>query len=419
MNSHTENSASERLPKSFWFYVVGLALAALGDAVMYIALPFLALSLVQGGAAVGVVGSVVLAGSLPRLLGPLLGGLADRTAPRLLLVWTPLVRATFIAAVAGLGLRGLLTLPVLLALAFLSGLLSTLTYTAGSALLPRLVPAGALVRANSLQSGALMGLPLIGYGLGGVLVDKLGANQTLLVSAPLVLMLALAATFLPKLSAAGAGEKLHVWRDLALGAAVLKSRPLVVALFSASFVLNVGMNLMNVRSPVFMGQFGRGAPDYSIFEMLISGGVLLGILLVGPLSQRVSLDTLIGWSRWVLVLGSAGFVVSLVPVWWGAALVFGVGLGALEVLAMTRSQQLIPPEVRGRVLGALLSANAVGLSLGAALAATPTPTPLLMAGLTLTLALLGLFWPLALLGDQRVSASSSASAKASSSSSQG
>ena len=71
---------------------------------------------------------------------------------------------------------------------------------------------------------------------------------------------------------------------------------------------------------------------------------------------------------------------------------FGVGLGLLEVAATTRSQQLVPDGVRGRVIGALMGVNAVGLTLGAALAAWRVETGTLMLALTVLLALLALTW---------------------------
>lgn len=78
--------------------------------------------------------------------------------------------------VGGLALTGTAPLALLAALAFVNGLLSTLAYATGAALVPRLVPAALLPRANSLNSGALMGAPLVGYGVGGVLVHTFGAG---------------------------------------------------------------------------------------------------------------------------------------------------------------------------------------------------------------------------------------------------
>ncbi|EYB68640.1 hypothetical protein DEIPH_ctg018orf0029 [Deinococcus phoenicis] len=396
----TSPTASPGLPRAFWTYGAGVTLTALGDATVSVALPFLALATPPGGGA-GAVGLVVLAGSLPRFLAPLLGGLADRLAPRGLLALSTGVRALAVAAAGLLVGAGLLPLAALLVLAFLNGLLSTLAYATGSALVPRLVAPHLLARANSLNSGALMGAPLLGYGLGGLLIHLFGAGGTLLVSAPLILGLALAALALPTLPGAGGGGRVQPLADFREGLGVIRRSPLLLALLGMSFALNLAMNVMNVRAPLHLTAFGRGAPDYAIFEMLISGGVLAGIALVTPLAGRWSLDVLIGAGRWVLVLGTLGFVFTPVPVWWGAAAVFGLGLGLLEVAATTRSQQLVPDGLRGRVVGALMGVNAVGLSLGAALAARPPGTPTLMLGLGLILALLALGWTAALRAERR------------------
>lgn len=388
----TTRPASAALPRSFWLYWSGLTGAALGDSAVSVALPFLALSAGEGAGAVGL---IVLFGSLPRFLAPLLGGLADRLPPRGLLALSAGLRALAVGVAGVWALTGTLPLAGLAALAFLNGLLSTLAYTAGAALVPRLIPAGLLARANSLGSGALMGAPLVGYGVGGVLVHLVGAGGTLLVGTPLILGLAAAALALPRLPGAAAGERVRPLRDALEGLRIVRGSPLLLALLGMSFALNLAMNVMNVRAPVHLSAFGRGAPDYAVFEMVIAGGVLVGIALVTPLAARRSLDTLIGAGRWVLGVGTLGFTFTAVPLWWASAAVFGLGLGLLEVAATTRSQQLVAPEVRGRVVGALMGVNAVGLTLGAVLAAWPLPTPALMLGLAALLAGLALVWPLA------------------------
>ena len=397
----TATSPAFPLPRTFWTYLAGLVLTALGDAAVAIALPFLVLA--SGGGAQDI-GLVVLAGSLPRFLAPLLGGLADRLPTRPLLLWSGLGRATAVGLVGLVALGGPVPLLVTLALAFLNGLFATLTYTAGSALVPRVVPAARLVRANSLISGALMGMPLVGYGLGGLLVHLLGAAGTLLLSVPFILSLALAALTLPALRAAAHSSHIRPFQDFREGLDTLRGSPPLLGLLGMSFALNLALNVMNVRAPLHMAQHGRGAPDYAIFEMVISGSVLAGISLVTPLLTRFSLDSLIGAGRWVLVAGTLGFAFSPVAAWWAAAAVFGLGLGLVEVVATTRSQHLVPAEVRGRVVGSLMGVNAVGLSLGAGLAAGPLDTSRLMLGLGLTLALLALSWPLALRQQKRSAA---------------
>lgn len=393
-SAHTLNAPG--LPRSFWTYWLGLLASALGDAVVYVALPFLALGTLPPGSQRGAaaVGLVVLALSLPRFFAPLLGGLADRWPPRTLLSLGAVLRTAGVAGVGVLALRGGLNLNVVAGLAFILGLLTTLSFTAQSAMVPRLVAPHHLPRANSLTSAAMMGAPLIGYGLGGFGVAHWGAGASLLIGAALTALLLLGTLALPPMPSAASGQ-LNLLDDLRLSLKVIRQNPLLMALFAMSFALNLSMNVTNVRAPLHMLAAGRGAADYSIFEMLISSGVLLGIALVGPLSARFSLDKLIGAGRLILVLGTAGFVFSGVRPWWAAAGVFGVGLGLLEVVATTRIQGLIPADLRGRVIGSVMAVNALGLTLGAGLAAQSLTTSTLMLALTAVLALLTLLWPLA------------------------
>ena len=385
--------AAPPLPATFWAYLSGLTLTGLAYSVVSIALPFVVLGL-HPAHPEGAVGATVLAGSLPLFLGPLVGSLADRVPARRLLQAAPLLRGLLVAGAGLLTVRGDVCLEALLALSFLNGLLTTLSVTAAGALLPRLVPPARLAQANSLQSGGLMGAPLVGYGLGCVLVHALGAGETLLLAAPFIASLAVAARALPTLPPVGTPERGGPGLDLLAAARVMRASPLLLGLVGTSFLLNLAMNLMNVRAPLFMRAAGRGAADYAVFEMLISGGVLLGILLVTPLARRLTLDGVLGVSRWVLPAGMAALVLPQVGAWWTAAAVFGVGLGLLEVAAVTRIQELIPDHVRGRVMGTFLGVNAGGLSLGAALAGWTVPTAVLMTVLSTALLLLALGWPL-------------------------
>lgn len=60
---------------------------------------------------------------------------------------------------------------------------------------------------------------------------------------------------------------------------------------------------------------------------------------------------------------------------------------------LTRLQELVPADLRGRTTGTLLSVNAFGLSIGATLAGSAASTPTLMAGQTACLLLLATGWP--------------------------
>src|SRR5207237_103318 len=98
------------------------------------------------GTAVGV---LLLAASLPRLLSPLAGTIADRGDRRLLLVAAEMAQGV----VVGVVLVWLPSLPVLFALLLLKALLVTIAEPAGHRAVPALVGDADLVAANALLGG--------------------------------------------------------------------------------------------------------------------------------------------------------------------------------------------------------------------------------------------------------------------------
>ncbi|GHG07517.1 hypothetical protein GCM10017783_20040 [Deinococcus piscis] len=248
----------------------------------------------------------------------------------------------------------------LLALAAANALLNTLIFAAGSALVPRLVPDELLARANALNSGVMMGLPLVGLGLGGVLLGLLSPASVYLCAVPLLALAPLAAFFLPKLAAAEARKAsvLGLWHDLRRGLRTIFGQTFLTASFGFSFGLNIGLNVMNARAPLALRSSGGDIHAYIVFEVLGAALVTLGLL---PMLSAAA------------------------QAWWAGAVCFGVGLGLVSVATTTRSQQLVPTAERGRTMGALIGLNALGLTLGAALAASALSTPALMLGLALGL----------------------------------
>ncbi|MCY1701854.1 MFS transporter [Deinococcus sp. SL84] len=375
-------ASSNHLPRGFWTYLAGMAGMSLGDALLSLAMPFLALRLstVPDERAVAL---VFLAGSLPRFAAPLLGSVADRLTPRAAIGVASGLRAAAVLSVAGLALAGMLPYWGLLALAAANALLNTLIFAAGSALVPRLVPDELLARANALNSGVMMGLPLVGLGLGGVLLGLLTPASVYLCAVPLLALAPLAAFFLPKLAAAEAGKAsvLGLWHDLR----TIFGQTFLTASFGFSFGLNIGLNVMNARAPLALRGAGGDIHAYVVFEVLVAGSILAGITWA---SRGRSVPQLHRFA----VLGAALVTLGLLPMlsaaaeaWWAGAVCFGVGLGLVSVATTTRSQQLVPTAERGRTMGALIGLNALGLTLGAALAASALSTPTLMLGLALGL----------------------------------
>lgn len=345
----------------FCRYLLAVASAALGDALIFIALPFLVLSLSDSPQTLA---TVVVLGSLPRFFGPLIGNLADRVALRRPLVVAGLLRAALFGLLAGLAIAGTLPIALIYVAALLNGLLSIFVFSASNVVVPQLVSEQQLERANSLLQGAIMGIPLLGFAVGGTLVATLGSALTVALAVPCFVGLSavMRTLRLPRRAASGTTSFVA---DLAIGAKLLTSQTTFAVLLGLSLVLNAALSGLNVAVPLTMRDLGLGARGFGLFEMTLSVGMLGGIVGVGLLRGRFSLGVQVGGSSLIVASGLA--LMSLLDVYtlFGGAALLGFGLGMSEVAAITLLQKLIPNGQRGKVLGFVLSVNALGLAAGA------------------------------------------------------
>lgn len=351
--------------RNFLAYWSGIAATALGDAFLFVALPFLVLELTGSPRALA---TVVLLGTLPRFLGPVTGALADRLRLRLPLLISSVARAALFALLALLAMADTLPLWLVYAAAPFNGLLTSFTFAAGMVLVPNLVPRRDLARANSLMQSALMGVPLLGLGVVGAIVGAHGADAAILLASPCLLALALAALAMQFPTRTASSDRSSMSADMAEAAGYLLGSRTLAFLLIMSLVLNAALNLLNVTMPVVMERLGHGAQGYGFFESALSAGILLGILAVSLLTRTIAPRYQISVA---LLLMAAGFGVlsvgGFIPYLLGG-LVLGSGLGFSEVAAVTLLQLAVPDGMRGKVLGIVFTANALGLTLGAWLA---------------------------------------------------
>ena len=367
----TEPGSARLFNRDFTAYWLGIAVSAIGDALGFIAMPFLVLGLGGSGAALA---TAMLLASLPRFAGPLLGALADRLPLRLPLLTGALARAALTAAVAALALTGSLPLWLLYLAAPLNGLVTIFTFAAGNVVLPRIVLADRLAQANALMQAATMGIPMVGLGAGGALVATVGAATTLALAAPCLLVLA-AAVLLVRFPAGPELGRRPFLTDLADGVRCLAGRPPLQVLLVATLVLNATLNLLNVLMPLAMERAHHGARGYGLFEAFISAGTLIGIVAVTALVRRVPTRHLVTLSQGTVAIGFGLLATGTLERLLGGGVVIGAGLGLGEVASITLLQLVVPDGLRGKVLGLVMPANALGLTIGAAVAGAVAPLP--------------------------------------------
>jgi len=150
-----------------WLLGGGL-LSMLGDQFTLLALPWLVLQLSRDPL---VLGTVLALSSLPRAVFILVGGaIVDRYSPKQVLWLSKCVNAALLALLAALVALGSVQLWMVYGLAMALGLSTAFSFPAGSAILPRTLPAALLQPANGLMMGIRQLCFLLGPLLAGLLV---------------------------------------------------------------------------------------------------------------------------------------------------------------------------------------------------------------------------------------------------------
>ncbi|MER7890927.1 MFS transporter [Micromonospora sp. NPDC094482] len=348
----------------------------------------------HGGAAVAL---LLLAWTVPRLLGPLLGALADRFDQRRLMVGCDTAQALIYLAVALLAPP----LPVLLALVTAATTAATTFTPAGRSLLPRLVGPERLPAANAqLATGVNIGFAA-GPAVGGVLLATLGLTTTMLVNVATFVLSALLINGVRALSAATPARRAEPFgRVLSEGLRVVRGHGVVRAI-SVGFLVMVSFAALDNLAIVPLGRAELNASEVTIGLLGTAYGVgmVLGPMSIARAGARTRMDLVLYGALAALGVGTlvsgVSPVIALAVAGQAAA---GIGAGWHNVAADTLIQQSVPAERLGVVFGTVYmfpyAAEALAYAVGAPLLAAAGPRWVLVISGLGVLAALGLVAPL-------------------------
>lgn len=308
------------------------------------------------------VSGLLLAATLPRLAGPLLGALGDRADARTALMTTTLLQGGCILAIA-------LTQPPLPLLALLVAASAVGATVFGATIrrtVPEVVPADSLAQANAWTSSAGNSSVLLGSAVGGLLFVAAGIRGALLIDAATFAVAALLLRRLPSVPRAD-GPHAGLLADSRAGLAHVRSDPAVRALVLGTFVLVAFLALDNVAL-VFLvtGDLAASPGSYGLVQAGYGVAMVLGSVAVLR-RPRVTAQ------RWLVagaVLGAGGTVgtgVAPTVVVAGLAQAVAGSGNALDVIASdTLVQQLVPRGLVGRVGATVGAAGQLGVAVAAA-----------------------------------------------------
>lgn len=341
------------LGPGYWRLWTASVVSNLGDGVSLVAYPWLAGTLTRDPVAIA---AVALATRLPWLLVSLpAGAIVDRVDRARLMVAMNAARAVLTGGVAVAVLTGVMTLPLLCASALLLGIAEVLYDNAAQSILPRIVAADRLERANANLwsaediAGRLAGPPLGGFLIGaGLAVPFLFDAGSFAVSAALIMLIANAAKPLP---AEAPAERGSLRSEIAEGVRWLWGHTLLRAL---ALLLGGMLALNNVAfaTEVLFAQELLGL-DARGFGLLLTASAIGGVAgaQLAPLLTRwlgaggVLRAAIGGWGVTMVVSGLTSS-----PLVFGAAGVVSAALAvAWNVVTVSLRQTVIPDRLLGRV----------------------------------------------------------------------
>jgi MFS family permease len=330
------------------------AVSTLGTHVTYVALPLTGLLALHASATQ--VTLLTAATTAPYLLlGLPAGPLVEARERRGVLVAADVLRALTLLTVPAAWLLGVLTFGHLLVAAFLVGCATVFFDVAFFSTVPQVLPARRLGEGNARFEGTRAVGQTAGPGIGGVVVQVVGAPFALLVDAVSYLVSAAFLRRIPRQPAApvAAGERLPLWRLVGEGARFVVREPVVRTLTAYS-----GLNNL------FTLGFVPLVIVYAVSDLHLSAGVAgalialsnLGYLAGSMLASRVSRRLGVGGAIVVgAALHAAKLLVPLAPTSYGAVgLVVGltvaqVGNGLYNVEAVSLRQACTPAPMLARM----------------------------------------------------------------------
>jgi MFS family permease len=311
------------------------------------------------------VAALMIAETVPRLLGPLAGGLADRVDLRRLMIAADVGQAALFAALAWLP-----PFAAILALGALTATLQTIYAPARTVAVPALVEDSELLRANSLLGVASNLYVAVGPLVGGLLFAAGGAAAVMVLNAATFLLSALLTRTLPALPPQRreeAGSREPFLASTRTGLRYALANPVTRAITLTIFFMFAFLAIDNVAL-VFLVRdtLGGGATAYGLVSATFGVGMLLGSLGIMR-GSRHSPPRL--YLLGILLSSLGALLTSIAPALFVVAaiqLVSGSGNGIEIVAGDTAFQQGVPRHLLGRVYG--LTATAVAVGSGVAMA---------------------------------------------------
>ena len=338
--------------RNFRLFLIGQTLSLIGTWMQTMAQGWLALELTNSPFLVGLVAT---AASIPVLLFSMpAGAIVDRSDKLRIVRFAQMAFLVDASLLWWLTWTQHITIGLLIALAFLSGLIASVEIPARQAMFIDLVGRDDLPDAIALNSSGFNLARVVGPGIAAAIIARLGIAWCFFLNAAsfVTVLVGLFMIHLPKHEPHPA--TITPWEGVRQALVYMRDTPKVRALMTMVTVYSIlGVPVMALMPVVARQMFGLDAGGYGLLMSCMGVGGLAGALSLAAVGYRVSrVKLLIGASMaWPLLLLVFSF--SKIPVV-GYLLLLGVGCTMILNGAISNGllQYIVPDMLRGRMMAA-------------------------------------------------------------------
>ena len=341
--------------RNFRRYFIGQIVSMIGTWLQMVAQGWLVLEMTGSAFQVGVAAA---ASSLPTLFLSIFGGvIVDRYDRKIILLWTQSA-SMLLAFVLGIfTLTGIVTVPVIIVLAFLLGCVAAVATPAIQAFLSEMVERDQLHSAVALNAAIFNASRVIGPAIAGLMIAWIGTGGAFMANglsyvAVIAALMAIRTT--PhRMKPEAHQPPLQSIRD---GIVYTWEHPLIRTIVLFVSVASIfGWSFMSMLPVVAKQTFGMGSDGMGYLFSAFGLGSLSGTFLVSMSSGRVRTSAMVigGILTFSLALGAFTFAAKA---WLAMGFLFIAGIGMLSAFAtMTATvQRLVEDRYRGRVMSIYL-----------------------------------------------------------------
>ncbi|MFH0840105.1 MAG: MFS transporter [Candidatus Omnitrophota bacterium] len=306
------------------------------------------------------------------IIGPIAGVYVDRWDKKKVMIMADIWRGLLVLLIPFFILRFTNFLPVYI-LVFIIFSITRFFLPSKMAIIPDVVPHNTLLVANTLSDTTRMVSAFVALGIAGIIVDKIGAINSLYINAASYFI---SAVFIYNMTVKHAGTgfkgdmlrtkealrhaiKKSVWTEIKEGVRFISNHKDMKFVVRTFFLLMAGLGAVSCVIIVFVQEaFGSATKDLSLLTMILGFGCFISAVLYGRFGQGIKKEVMILFSLCLTGLFIVAFALTTYFASYfllSAAVMFliGISVGPIIVSLNTMVHESIPQATRGRTFSSL------------------------------------------------------------------